>query len=616
MYLNKDKLKSSLLETIIIPKNTPEDQKEILKQLAPGYFQTEETIESLGSYKIYPKQTVILDPKISNLSVYFNWFENNIKYADYLYVSAEIKTQLKEAYTYLNYGMRIDFWINESETYSITFDMNSFNGNLYDLKNYTQQGALINFKNLKNITYGIKAIYLFCNSSLEEPFEFNNEYIKFHNISLHAVSENDLDDKYTTDLLIINNNNLSPEQDTISLQPQLLFNNNILKNERIYDVEWFYRDNSVNYNTKGDYNPLIGQGWRKFFPTEDINANNKLSITNNEIKLGKFPNIVYRPDNFINEKEIKCLFKESKNNTYFETPSIILYNKFDSNFDYNFKLKTSVDYTNEDKWKAIVYLSGNYPLDQQNWTELEYKWYVTENGYWNGEPNNNQIGLLKNIDTTNNDYIPTDEKKVDEAKALSQIDLGKMVKNWDGTIQVFCDIYGIKKNTLENITERKYLATRTLNFSKTINLEEFSHFFEKYNEKLKNSQTTWISSKNAIDYCKREGIFNSEEWKRFITLEETVIVIYNMLKEKIEQKERNNSNPYIIHLTKFLNKYFNEQNKKLVGDWGGGRAIWDEFQGKKYVQDNRPQAWATKEEVLTILYRILRDRNFALTFGQ
>ena len=94
-------------------------------------------------------------------------------------------------------------------------------------------------------------------------------------------------------------------------------------------------------------------------------------------------------------------------------------------------------------------------------------------------------------------------------------------------------------------------------------------------------------------------------WKKPITIEEMVQVIFNAYKELVETKERTDADPYLDHFEKFLQVYFKQKNKerdKNPSSWA--KESWKRFLNLGWCNGDRPLAWATKEEVVTMLCRI------------
>ena len=530
---------------------------------------------------------------------YIKYFSNICKNNDYLYVSCEFKTNFYSRYVHCNYGVKISFWTQNGE-HTIIFDSKMFNGDHQQFTSYTPQGALISLKPLRNLICGLKNVELFFEGDAEEIETMpSNTNIRFNNLIVDTIQEKDLEDIYTTEIINLTDTfSITNATDVIKLQPSLNFRNNKIPNNRIMNVSWYHRDCNINKNDKF-FDIMADQGWRKFHESPGVEP---LIISNNQNKIDNLYNCIPLPNNFTCEEEVKCIFQDKYTNTYFETPSIILYNHFQGEQDYDFKITVEDQQLGDDKYTALR-AYGQYNSAWEKFDSINVKWYWIDTGYENGKPNTIQLeGLLTPIDETN--YPLDDEHKRTDSNILSQIDISKKILNWDGELKIYADFIGVQTNIFGNEVSQQVLAHRSYNFKKAVTEQEFDTFFNNYlNREKKKDGSEW--SKIARDWCQQEGYITSNEWKRFITKEEYISSIYRLVAPMIEEVEREKSNPYTVLFAKFLTKYFEQIAEKDTSNFA--TEAWNAFLEKKWVQDKRPQYWITKEELVTILYRIAQD---------
>ena len=212
----------------------------------------------------------------------FQQYANNY---DLIKIEAKFLTQFYDTHNKGNYGLWIEFYAKGDDVVSYRLDLNSFNGDPYNLSIYSPQSAIIMAQ--KNYLLGLKSIRLF-----QEDFVYDRIYenglvtdkqnktipnIFVKDITLSYVERKDLtDSNYYLTIVAPKGVAFTDQVISLDLQGKLIYKGeNIMSSS--CECEWYVRDLSVMVGGEL-YNKAAGTGWRPLG-----NSTNLLTLVDDDV---------------------------------------------------------------------------------------------------------------------------------------------------------------------------------------------------------------------------------------------------------------------------------------------------------------------------------------------
>lgn len=205
-------------------------------------------------------------------SDYHKTFSNYSETYEYIKIQGTFYTSLQSTHTIGNYGLEVTFYTSDDLTITYRLDLNSFNGDPYNLTIPTPQSVI--FKVQKTYLTGLKSIYLFEENfdhydylvvdgmpSEEHPnTDTPNIFVK--NIDIQYVEFKDQGaESYYLGITAVNGTVFFNNIKELSLEGRLIFQGNNIYNERRCACQWYIQDPSVTL-TSDEYVKAAGVGWR------------------------------------------------------------------------------------------------------------------------------------------------------------------------------------------------------------------------------------------------------------------------------------------------------------------------------------------------------------------